>query len=105
MSLEHRWSIRKPVYLNAVLFHRLSGLAQVTIEDISLEGAFIRGEAVNLSCQTVVDLSFALGNAGRQPIFQVQALVIHRARNGYGLMFKAFKPDIYRAIQGKLYAA
>ena len=105
MGLEHRWSVRKPVYLNAVLFHRLTGLTQATIQDISLEGAFIRSETVKLFCQAVVDLSFSLDNDGRHPIYQAQALVIHQARNGYGMMFKSFRPNVYRAIQETLNAA
>jgi hypothetical protein len=105
VGLEHRWSTRKPVSLNAVVFHRPLGLIQVTVQDISLEGAFIRCAAVKLPHQAIVELSFALDTAGKQTIYQMQAMVIHHARNGYGLMFKNFKLEAFRALKDLLYAA
>ena len=105
MSLEHRWSSRKRVCVNAVAFYHPLGLMQVTIEDIGLEGAFIRCEAVKLSCQALVELSFAFDTAGKQTIYQMQAMVIHQTRNGYGLMFKDFKLEAFQALKDMLYAA
>ena len=105
MSLEHRWSARKPVRLNAVILYRPLGLIQVTIQDIGLEGAFIRCESIKLPYQAIVEMSFALESAGKQTIYQMQAMVLHHARNGYGLMFKDFKLEAFRALKDLLYAA
>ena len=105
MNLEHRWSARKRVCLEAFVFHRFTGLSQVKILDISLEGVFIGTEHFNLPFPSVVELTFSLNIAGKESIYQLQAMVIHRTDNGYGLMFKDFKLDAYQAIRVLLFAA
>lgn len=105
MALEHRWSRRKQVCMDALVFHRLPGLIQASILDISLEGAFIRAEHLALPPQASVELTFALELEGKQTINQIDALVIHSAHNGYGLMFKDFRLAAFQALKGVLYAA
>jgi hypothetical protein len=105
MSLEHRWSARKRVCLEALVFHRFTGLSQVKILDISLEGVFISAEHLKLPLPSVVELTFSL-NIGRiESIYQLQAMVIHHSDHGYGLMFKDFRLEAYQALKGILYAA
>ena len=103
--MEHRWSRRNPVCLDAIVFHHLSGLIPTKILDINLEGAYIAVEHPVLPTQAMVELSFALEIAGKQTIQQMQAFVIHRHRNGYGLMFKDFRRGAFQALAGSLYAA
>lgn len=105
MSLEHRWSKRKRVCLDAIVFHRPLGLLHVEILDIGLEGVFIRGEHLKLPCPAIVELTFVLDNAGKQNISQMEAIVIHHSRRGYGLMFKDFRFEAFQALKGMLYAA
>ena len=66
---------------------------------------FIRCESIKLPYQAIVEMSFALESAGKQTIYQMQAMVLHHARNGYGLMFKDFKLEAFRALKDLLYAA
>ena len=105
MSLEHRWSKRKRVRLDAIVFHRPLGLLHAEILDIGLEGVFIRGNHLKLPCPAIVELTFALDNAGKQNISQMEAIVIHHSRRGYGLMFKDFRFEAFQALKGMLYAA
>ena len=105
MSLEHRWSARKQVCLEALVFHRLTGLSQVKILDIGLEGAFVSAEHLELPFPAVVELTFSLNIAGTENIYQLQAMVIHRTDHGYGLMFKDFRLEAYQALKGMLFAA
>lgn len=105
MAVEHRWSRRKQVCLDALVFHRLPGLMQVGILDISLEGVFIRAEHLALPPQAVVELTFALEMDGKHIINQIEAFVIHHARNGYGLMFKDFRLTAFHGLKDALYAA
>jgi hypothetical protein len=83
MSLEHRWSTRKQVCLEAIVFHRSLGLLPVRILDIGLEGAFIVAEQLDLP----------------------NAMVMHHTRNGYGVMFREFKIEAFRTLMDVLYAA
>jgi len=103
--MEHRWSRRNPVRLDAIVFHRASGLIPTNILDISLEGVFIAVEHPVLPAQSIVDLSFALEIGGKQSIQQMQAFVIHRHRNGYGLMFKDLRRGAFQALAGTLFVA
>ena len=105
MTLEHRWSRRQKVCLDALVFHRLPGLIKVSILDISLEGVFIRTEHPALPPQASVELTFALEFEGKQTVNQIESLVIHSKRNGYGLMFKDFRFTAFQALKGMLYAA
>ena len=103
--MEHRWSKRNPVCLDAFIFHRLTGLIPVNILDISLEGVFIRVEHPALPTQAVMELSFVLDIHGKQTIQQMEAFVIHRSGNGYGLMFKDYRRGTFQELAGTLYAA
>jgi hypothetical protein len=105
MALEHRWSRRRKVCLDALVFHRLPGLIQASVLDISLEGAFIRAEHLVLPPQAGVELTFAMKVDGKQAINHIEALVIHSTRNGHGLMFKDFRLAAFQALKSILYAA
>lgn len=103
--MEHRWSRRYPVCLDAFVFHRRSGLIQVNILNISLEGAYVGTERLALPAQASVDLTFAIETAGKQAIQQMEALVIHGGSNGYGLMFKNLHRSTFQTLAGMLFAA
>jgi hypothetical protein len=103
--MEHRWSRRYPVCLDAFVFHRRSGLIQVNILNISLDGAFVVAEQLALPPQVSVDLTFTLETAGKQAIQQMEALVIHGDSKGYGLMFKSLRRSTIQTLAGMLFAA
>ena len=103
--MEHRWSLRKPVCLDALVLHRLSGLMPATVRDISLEGVFITVEYPALPSLALVELSFALAADDKRAIQQTEAFVIHQTRNGYGLMFKNFRQSAFQVLKDVLYAA
>jgi hypothetical protein len=105
MGLEHRWSERKPVALEALIYHRPQGLARATLLNLGLEGAFIRADHLILPVRGLIELTFGLDTGGKPHIYQLEALVIHAARGGYGLMFKDFRLDAFRAVRDVLSAA
>jgi hypothetical protein len=98
MNMEHRLSKRRRVCLEALIFHRVSGLVPVNILDISLEGAFIGAERIALPPHALVTLTFALDTVAKPSIRQTEALVIHRARNGCGLLLKEVQLETFQAI-------
>jgi hypothetical protein len=105
MSLEHRWSTRKQVCLEAIIFHRSLGLMPVRILDIGLEGAFITAERLDLPVPGIVELTFAIDIDGKKIIYHMNAMVMHHTRNGYGVMFREFKIEAFRTLMDVLYAA
>jgi hypothetical protein len=105
MGIEHRWSTRREVCLDAIVLHRPLGLFQVKILDLAVEGAFIAVAHLELPVPATVELTFALDIGSRQTIYQIDALTIHRIGNGYGLMFKNFRLDSFQSLKDILYAA
>ena len=105
MSLEHRWSARKQVCMEAIVFHRSLGLMPVKILDIGLEGAFIAAERLDLPVPGIVELTFAIDITGRKIIYHMNAMVMHHNHNGYGVMFREFKLEAFRTLMDVLYAA
>jgi hypothetical protein len=105
MGLEHRWSTRRPVCLEGIIFHRPLGLVPVKILDIGLEGAFIIAEGLELPVHGGVELTFAIDIDGSKTLYHMNAVVIHQSRDGYGVMFKEFKLEAFRTLMDVLYAA
>lgn len=105
MDLEHRWHPRKPVYLNAVIFHRPLGLLRAKLLDLSLEGARVDTGRIVLPPQALVELTFILEIGASRKVYQMEAVVVHCQRTSSGLMFKDFKLDVFEAIRDLLHAA
>lgn len=105
MALEHRWSKRQRVCLDALVFHRKTGLIQVNILNISLEGVFISGEHIKLPPLTCLELTFGLKGSRECNILQIEALVIHNSHHGYGLMYKDFQRSAFQELKARLNAA
>jgi hypothetical protein len=105
MALEHRWSRRQSVYMDALVFHRLTGLIRVDILNISLDGVFISGRHIKLPPLTCLELTFALTGGREMNILQTEAFVIHNSHNGYGLMFKDFRLSAFQELKDRLDAA
>jgi hypothetical protein len=105
MGLEHRWSARKQVCLEGIVFHRPLGLLPVKILDIGLEGAFIAAERLSLPVPGGVELTFAIDIDGKKTLYHMNAMVIHHSRDGYGVMFREFRLEAFRTLMDVLYAA
>ena len=105
MALEHRWSTRRNVSLEGIVFHRPVGLLPVRILDIGLEGAFISGDGVELPVPGGIELTFAIDIDGRKTLYHMNAMVIHQSRDGYGVMFREFRLEAFRTLMDMLYAA
>ncbi len=105
MSVEHRWSARKAVHLEAVIFHRPLGLVRGEVLDVSLEGVRLDTGRFILPEQVSVELTFALPTTDKAQIHQMEAIVVHRHGTHHGLMFRNFKLNAFQAIRDILYAA
>ncbi len=60
MSLEHRWSARRSVHFDAVIFHRPLGLVRSKVLAVSLEGVRAHTGRFSLPENASVELTFAL---------------------------------------------
>ena len=105
MSIEHRWSERKPIAMEVCIHHPSAGEVTATTRDISLEGMFVETNATELPINTEVEVSFAtLGENGREQ-HRVSAYVVHRNEAGVGLMLRHVDFSNFHALRFMLNAA
>src|SRR3569833_1689855 len=86
MKLEHRWSQRISMDLNAIGFHRPLGLVRAKIVDVSREGVLIDTGRISLPPYSIVELTFTLDMDGKPKLLQPEALKKHQhlGRRGRG---------------------
>ncbi len=107
MSLEHRWSARRSVHFDAVIFHRPLGLVRSKVLAVSLEGVRAHTGRFSLPENASVELTFALAlhAADKPQVYQMEAIVVHRRGSQHGLMFREFKLNAFQALHVMLSAA
>src|SRR3569832_1066239 len=105
MKLEHRWSQRISMDLNAIVFHRPLGLVRAKIMDVSREGVLIDTGRISLTPCSIVELTFTLDMDGKPKLHQAEALVVHLRLGRLGLMFKDFSLDMTQTFRSMLSAA
>lgn len=105
MKLEHRWSERKSMDINAIVFHRPLGLVRAKIVDVSREGVLINTGRISLPPCSIVELTFTLDMDGKTKLHQAEAIVVHQRLGHHGLMFKDFSLDMSQTLRTMLSAA
>ena len=105
MKLEHRWSQRKSMNINAIVFHRPLGLVRAKIVDVSREGVLIDTGRISLSPSSIVELTFTLDIDGKPKLHQAEAIVAHQRLGHHGLLFKDFSLDMTQTLRTLLSAA
>jgi c-di-GMP-binding flagellar brake protein YcgR len=103
--MEKRWSLRKPIALDVVLYHTDAGLLRCRTRDISLEGMFVTTGAVNLQIDDPVELDFILHSNGDSQLHHIRAKVVRLTEQGAGLMYREFTPNITHFLQDAQYNA
>mgnify|MGYP000851166021 CR=1 len=106
MTMEHRWSERKPIELEVALFYAPVGTITGTTRDVSLEGMYVRTEGVELPLHAELEISFVTqaGN-GAQRQHHLPAYVVHANRDGVGLMLRHVDYGDFYALRHMLTAA
>ena len=103
--MEHRKSsrtvLRQRIGLDAP---RLGPLSAVT-HDLSLGGMFVEVSSLSLPPNAPVKVSFDLRGFERQEHFVLDATIVRRAPDGFGLMFTRMEPEVIRALSEALFAS
>ena len=103
--MEHRWSRRIPVDLDAVVSRHGLAPAAARARDLCADGAFLQLDAESLrlapGTSLVVDLELASGATTRR--VQVRSTVVHHRRDGAGVMFAIRDEDTMRDIAALLH--
>lgn len=103
--MEHRWSLRKRLTTNVLLYHHGIPVARCESRDVGLEGMFVNTGPLNYFRNTRLDVEFSLRNpaTGQVARCRLPAIVVHTSNQGLGLTFIGFNPDIFRTLDAILH--
>jgi len=103
--VEHRYSVRKSIYLPVEIFHHKRSLGAFKTRDISHQGAFIDAGQIYLFCNDFVHINFVFRDMFTTREFKLKALIRHLSKHGIGIMFTDDLPEFFRVLQGLLRTA
>lgn len=102
-TVEHRFSPRDTVALDAELYHDRQYLGSFKTRDLGYRGLFVETGRIGLLCGSVVQIALnAPGTPGRHVL---NAVVIHYSAEGAGLLFAADHAESLSYIRGLLFTA
>ncbi len=90
--MEHRWNTRTPLELNVAVQYEKLGLITGRLRDLSLGGAFIEINAVELARHTPVDVLLPAPDGGDDYV-SVPATVVRTEADGLAVQFTDFAPE------------
>jgi len=106
MTMEHRWSERKPIEMEVSLYYAPIGRITGKTRDISLEGMFVHTTGVELPLHAELEVSFVTRTGGNEHAHQMPAYVVHGNGNGdIGLMLRHVDYSDFYALRHMLSAA
>lgn len=106
MSMEHRWSERKPIEMDVALYYAPVGTIAGKTRDVSLEGMYVQVPGVELPVHAELEVSFTTHNGGGAPReHHLPAYVVHGNDSGVGLMLRHVDYGDFYALRYMLSAA
>ena len=103
--MEHRWSVRKPVDMDVLVYHGGFPGTELRARNIGMEGMFIETGALALAKNSVLDVEFTLELAGRSQRYRMPSFVRHVSDVGVGIMFRKFNQELFQALHRLLYSS
>ena len=105
MTMEHRWSERKPIELDVALFYAPLGMITGKTRDVSLEGMYVQTEGVQLPLHAELEISFVTETSnGARREHHLPACVVHGDGVGVGLMLRHMSYGDFYALRHMLTA-
>jgi len=100
--MEQRSQVRKPADLGAVVSCPQFGLFRGQIENLSLQGMYVRTTNVAICVNAPVTVTFQ--PEPERPLRNCHAggVVVHQDRNGFGIRFANLKGECQQALIGLL---
>lgn len=97
--MEHRWSQRKKIALDAKLFFKGQTALPCKTRNVSFEGMFIETCGNTLPKDANIELAFDLQAGHGSKPHRMQAQVVHVNEDGIGVMFRNFNVGTLYALQ------
>jgi hypothetical protein len=98
--MEHRWNLRTPVEVNVTLNYSKLGLITAKTRDLSLGGAYVKADSVNLGKHAMVEVLFPSKRNGADDLVNVSATVVRSDSRGLALQFTDFEPQSIATLTG-----
>lgn len=96
--MEHRWHVRKNISLDVQLNHRnLPDIHGKTI-NISMGGMFVEANLTGISKCMSLDVMLSRHEDEKTRHCHIKAYVIHKNKNGVGLMFYAHDSETFKML-------
>ncbi|HEY9198356.1 MAG TPA: PilZ domain-containing protein [Gammaproteobacteria bacterium] len=106
MSMEHRWSERKPIEMDVALYYAPVGTITGTTRDVSLEGMYVQTNGIDLPLHAELEVSFVTRTGSGAPHeHHLPAYVVHGNGAGVGLMLRHIDYSDFYALRHMLSAA
>ena len=106
MSMEHRWSERKPIEMDVALYYAPIGTINGKTRDVSLEGMYVQTPGIDLPLHAELEVSFMTRNGNGAPQeHHLPAYVVHGNGSGVGLMLRHVDYGDFYALRYMLSAA
>ncbi|MEJ2644556.1 MAG: PilZ domain-containing protein [Gammaproteobacteria bacterium] len=105
MTMEHRWSARKPIAMDVELFYAPIGSVLGKTRDVSMEGMFVNTGGVFLPTHAKVEVSFRTAHRRGNRQHRVAGYVVHGNGDGVGLMLRHVDYHDFHALRDMLRAA
>lgn len=95
----HRWSVRRPVSIEATLYDSRKVPVQVEIQNVSIGGVFIDTKPLVSDQNTPVLLGFLTKSGEEISYHKLSARMVHSDDQGAGLMFDDYDTDTVVALR------
>ncbi|MGA7802230.1 MAG: PilZ domain-containing protein [Gammaproteobacteria bacterium] len=105
MTMEHRWSARKPIAMDVEVFYPPIGSVPGRTRDVSMEGMFVHTGGVFLPTHAKVEVSFHTAGSAGNCEHRLPAYVVHGNGDGVGLMLRHVGYDDFDALRYMLRTA
>ncbi len=105
MTVENRWSSRKPLNLDVSLHYPPIGVIDTRTRNVSLEGMFVELKGVRIPLQSRLEVAFQVGSRDGSVEHRLPAFVVHESEDGIGLMLQHIGYRAFDALHHMLNAA
>lgn len=96
---DRRWSPRREMKLEVLVFHRGTALALGHTRDVGLEGMYLEASCPEISRHSLVEVEFTLPDDADGNRHRIPALVVRISKDGFGLMFISFDRRVFYWFQ------
>ena len=100
--MEHRWDVRRTVFLDVSVYRDNELLTHCSSGDVSRGGLFLDNAELQLPVNAPVELEVLMNLEQGSVGFHFQANVIHCSRGGTGLMFRRTRAQLSNALMDLL---